>query len=119
MDAFVYRLSKPQGDSNGVPIPGVTPTFSTSDTLVLRTTDDSGITGRLTGSAWVRAIVDGKAYPSTSAGFFKTGDKPVLSLATRQGHRLRLTADHPVRRVTRRTRVISGISSDSRSVDRW
>lgn len=50
------------------------------------------------------AIVDGKPYPSVSAGFFMTGTKPVLRLQTRDGHVLRLTADHPVRKVTRRTR---------------
>jgi ribonucleoside-diphosphate reductase alpha chain len=50
------------------------------------------------------AIVDGKPYPAESAGFFATGTKPVLHLRTREGHALRLTADHPVRKVTRRNR---------------
>lgn len=50
------------------------------------------------------AIVDGRAYPTESAGFFKTGTKAVLRLATREGQVLRLTADHPVLRVTQRTR---------------
>ena len=52
------------------------------------------------------AIVDGKAYATESAGFFQTGTKSVLRLRTREGHELRLTADHPVRRVTRRTRYV-------------
>ncbi|CAM3679740.1 LAGLIDADG family homing endonuclease [Roseateles saccharophilus] len=52
------------------------------------------------------AIVDGKAYASESAGFFATGVKPVLKLSTREGHALRLTGDHPVRRVTRKTRYL-------------
>jgi ribonucleoside-diphosphate reductase alpha chain len=50
------------------------------------------------------ALVDGKAYPTESEGFFVTGHKPVLRLRTVEGHSLRLTADHPVRKVTRQTR---------------
>ncbi|KQY89240.1 MULTISPECIES: LAGLIDADG family homing endonuclease [Roseateles] len=52
------------------------------------------------------AIVDGKAYATESQGFFATGVKPVLRLTTREGHALRLTGDHPVRRVTRKTRYL-------------
>ncbi|WP_332775355.1 LAGLIDADG family homing endonuclease [Polaromonas sp.] len=50
------------------------------------------------------AVVDGKAFRIESEGFFKTGHKPVLALRTREGHALRLTADHRVRRVARKTR---------------
>ncbi|HEY8710073.1 MAG TPA: LAGLIDADG family homing endonuclease, partial [Burkholderiaceae bacterium] len=50
------------------------------------------------------AIVDGRAYRVESEGFFSTGAKPVLALQTREGHRLRLTADHRLRRVARKTR---------------
>jgi ribonucleoside-diphosphate reductase alpha chain len=50
------------------------------------------------------AIVDGRAYRVESEGFFSTGKKPVLALQTREGHRLRLTADHRLRRVARKTR---------------
>ncbi|MEW5889447.1 MAG: LAGLIDADG family homing endonuclease [Pseudomonadota bacterium] len=52
------------------------------------------------------AIIDGKAYPTESAGFFVTGTKPVLKLRTAEGPTLRLTADHPVLRVSRRTRHV-------------
>jgi ribonucleoside-diphosphate reductase alpha chain len=52
------------------------------------------------------AVVDGKAYATESQGFFATGVKPVLRLTTREGHALRLTGDHPVRRVTRKTRYL-------------
>ncbi|MEK8026546.1 LAGLIDADG family homing endonuclease [Pseudaquabacterium rugosum] len=52
------------------------------------------------------ALVDGKPYPSGPEGFFHTGHKPVLKLRTVEGHELRLTADHPVRRVTRKTRYL-------------
>ena len=52
------------------------------------------------------AIVDGKPYPTESAGFFMTGRKPVLKLRTREGHILRLTPDHPVLRVSRQTRQV-------------
>ena len=50
------------------------------------------------------AMVDGKSYPTLSDGFFPTGTKPVVRLATREGHSLRLTADHMVLRVWRSTR---------------
>ncbi|WP_416758685.1 ribonucleotide reductase N-terminal alpha domain-containing protein [Roseateles sp. So40a] len=48
------------------------------------------------------AMVDGKAYRTESAGFFPTGVKPVLALKTKEGHTLRLTANHLVRRVLKR-----------------
>ena len=48
--------------------------------------------------------VDGKCHPSTEQGFFATGQKPVLQLRTREGYRLRLTADHPVLRAAAATR---------------
>ena len=52
------------------------------------------------------AIVDGKPYVTESAGFFLTGNKPVFRLHTREGHAVRLTADHPVLRVSRLTRDV-------------
>jgi ribonucleoside-diphosphate reductase alpha chain len=50
------------------------------------------------------AVIDGKSYPTESRGFFFTGTKPVLHLKTAEGHSLRLTADHPVLRVSTMTR---------------
>ena len=50
------------------------------------------------------AVVDGKAYGVTSEGFFSTGQQPVLALKTHEGHSLRLTAGHKVRRVAHKTR---------------
>jgi ribonucleoside-diphosphate reductase alpha chain len=50
------------------------------------------------------AMVDGKPYPTESQGFFLTGCKTVLRLQTAEGQSLRLTADHPVLRVTGMTR---------------
>jgi ribonucleoside-diphosphate reductase alpha chain len=50
------------------------------------------------------AVVDGECHPTESQGFFFTGDKPVLRLSTAEGHTLRLTANHPVLRVSRMTR---------------
>jgi ribonucleoside-diphosphate reductase alpha chain len=50
------------------------------------------------------AVVDGKAYRTESKGFFLTGHKPVLALRTVEGHALRLTAEHLVRRVIKRNR---------------
>ena len=50
------------------------------------------------------AVVDGQAYRVQSEGFFSTGHKPVLRLQTREGHALRLTSEHRVRRVANKTR---------------
>ncbi len=50
------------------------------------------------------ALVNGQAYSLESQGFFATGTKPVYELQTREGQRLRLTADHRVRRVAKQTR---------------
>ncbi|MAL93775.1 MAG: ribonucleoside-diphosphate reductase [Haliea sp.] len=50
------------------------------------------------------ARVDGVDHATGPEGFFKTATKPVIRLATRQGHALRLTDDHRVRKVTRQTR---------------
>ncbi|TCS63518.1 LAGLIDADG family homing endonuclease [Varunaivibrio sulfuroxidans] len=51
-----------------------------------------------------RAIVDGRPYESAKQGFFSTGVKNILRLTTKEGHALRLTANHPVRKVVRKTR---------------
>ena len=74
----------------------------TADTWVM-TADGARQVHELVGTPFI-AVVDGKAYRTESAGFFATGHKPVLRLSTREGQALRLTADHPVRKVTRRTR---------------
>ncbi|MGA7675986.1 MAG: LAGLIDADG family homing endonuclease [Rhizomicrobium sp.] len=50
------------------------------------------------------AIANGAPWPSDARGFFSRGIKPVVELATGEGHRLRLTADHRVRKIVRRTR---------------
>lgn len=50
------------------------------------------------------ARVDGIDHASSPEGFFRTGVKPLLNLRTAEGHSLRLTADHRVRRVSTLTR---------------
>jgi ribonucleoside-diphosphate reductase alpha chain len=52
------------------------------------------------------ARLDGADWASDARGFFETGRKPVLKLACARGPALRLTADHPVLRVRRRTRHV-------------
>ena len=74
----------------------------TGDTWVM-TTDGPSQVADLVGRTF-SAVVDGRAYRVESQGFYKTGTKPVLRLQTREGHCLRLTADHRVRRVARKTR---------------
>ncbi|MFO1252255.1 MAG: LAGLIDADG family homing endonuclease [Inhella sp.] len=77
----------------------------TADTWVM-TEQGARQVAELVGTPFV-ALVDGKPYPSESAGFFPTGVKPVFRLRTREGHALTLTADHPVRKVTKRTRYLT------------
>ena len=74
----------------------------TADTWVM-TEDGPRQVASLIGQDF-KAVVEGRSYPLQSQGFFATGHKPVLSLRTREGYRLRLTADHRVRRVARKTR---------------
>jgi ribonucleoside-diphosphate reductase alpha chain len=50
------------------------------------------------------ALVNGRPCPSGQAGFYFSGEKPVLRVTTKEGFTLRLTADHPVRRVVHKTR---------------
>jgi ribonucleoside-diphosphate reductase alpha chain len=50
------------------------------------------------------AVAGGRIWASDPRGFFPTGTKPTVSVTTREGYRLRLTRDHRLRRVTRRTR---------------
>jgi len=61
------------------------------------------------------AVVDGKRYGLESQGFFATGVKQVFEVRTRRGYQLRLTADHPLRKVTRMTR--SRLESDWTALD--
>jgi len=76
----------------------------TADTWVM-TTDGPAQVNELIGRRFA-AVVDGKAFHVVSEGFFPTGRKPVLSLRTREGHMLRLTANHRIRRVARKTRYV-------------
>ena len=50
------------------------------------------------------ARVDGQDHRSGAEGFFRTATKPVVRLETAEGHALRLTRDHRVRKVISRTR---------------
>ena len=75
-----------------------------ADTWVL-TSEGPRQVSQLIGQPFL-AMVDGKPYPTESTGFFQTGVKPLLKLKTREGHEVRLTAEHPVRRVTRKTRYL-------------
>jgi len=74
----------------------------TADTWV-QTGDGPRLVADLIGRPFA-ALVDGEAHVTDSDGFFQTGRRPVLLLETVAGHRLRLTVDHPVRRVVARTR---------------
>jgi len=47
--------------------------------------------------------VNGELFSTTPEGFFYTGTKPIVKLATQEGHTLRLTPNHQVLKVTAQT----------------
>ena len=49
-------------------------------------------------------IINGKPFETAPAGFFPTGVKPLFTIRTKEGYSLRLTGDHPVLRVKKKTR---------------
>ncbi len=67
----------------------------TADTWV-QTSEGPRQVAQLVGQPFV-AIVDGRPHRTESEGFFASGVKPVHLLRTREGHTLKLTADHAVR----------------------
>jgi ribonucleoside-diphosphate reductase alpha chain len=69
----------------------------------IQTSEGPRQVGELVGRQFA-AVADGKIWRSDARGFFPTGTKPVVSLRTAEGYALRLTPDHRLRRVTRRTR---------------
>ncbi len=50
------------------------------------------------------AIVNGERWESCDEGFFKTGVKEVFRLKTKEGYELRLTSNHPVLKIKKKTR---------------
>jgi ribonucleoside-diphosphate reductase alpha chain len=78
----------------------------TGDTWI-QTSEGPRQIGELVGRQF-EAVADGTTWRSDPRGFFATGIKPVVSLRTAEGYALRLTSDHRLRRVTRRTRWSTG-----------
>lgn len=74
----------------------------TADTWV-QTSEGPRQVAELVGRPFL-ARVDGRDHATGHEGFFRTDTKPVVRLQTRQGHALRLTSDHRVRRASRVTR---------------
>ncbi|HVM78082.1 MAG TPA: LAGLIDADG family homing endonuclease [Stellaceae bacterium] len=74
----------------------------TAETWV-QTADGPRQVSDLVGNSFT-AIVDGKPFASGPEGFFPTGRKSVIRIATKEGHSLRLTRDHLVRVVSEQTR---------------
>ena len=74
----------------------------TADTWV-QTSDGPRQVAELIGQPFT-AMVDGQPHASGETGFFKTASKQTVCLRTAEGHSLRLTADHRVRRVSAFTR---------------
>lgn len=74
-------------------IKGVNPCVS-GDTLVLTDKGEISVID-LVGKGQVNVIVDGKKYPTTPEGFYKTGEQRLLyKLTTSSGKTLRATPEH-------------------------
>jgi ribonucleoside-diphosphate reductase alpha chain len=78
----------------------------TADTWIM-TSEGARQIAELAGQPFT-ALADAKPWKSDARGFFSRGPKPIVALTMREGYRLRLTADHRVRRVTRQTRFSLG-----------
>ncbi|HKU86553.1 MAG TPA: LAGLIDADG family homing endonuclease, partial [Casimicrobiaceae bacterium] len=79
----------------------------TADTWVM-TSEGARQVRELVGRKF-EAVVHGRVYDVESNGFFHTGTKPVVRIKTREGHALRLTRDHRVRRVIRVTSYVRDV----------
>jgi ribonucleoside-diphosphate reductase alpha chain len=66
----------------------------TADTWVM-TTDGARQAVELMGKQF-SVVVDGQVHRASSEGFFKTGNKPVLKIGSKEGYAIRLTEDHLV-----------------------
>ncbi len=73
-----------------------------ADTWV-QTSEGPRQVGELIGRQF-QARVDGVDHDSAAEGFFRTALKPIVTVKTSEGHALRLTSDHKLRRVSMLTR---------------
>jgi ribonucleoside-diphosphate reductase alpha chain len=74
----------------------------TADTWVHTSTGPRQV-AELIGKSFV-ARIDGREHASAPEGFFRTALKPLVNVVTAEGHSLRLTSDHRVRRISMLTR---------------
>ncbi|HEV8260222.1 MAG TPA: ribonucleotide reductase N-terminal alpha domain-containing protein, partial [Burkholderiales bacterium] len=76
----------------------------TADTWVM-TTEGPRQVEELVGQPF-NAVVDGQVYSSGKEGFFSSGVRPVVEIATEEGVKVRLTTDHKILRASRMTRYV-------------
>ena len=87
------RMGSNPPDNKDTRVEGTNPCLP-GDTMILT---DKGIfpITELVGKQF-NAVVDGKIFPSTKEGFFKTGTKELLKITLENGASLRATADHKI-----------------------
>ncbi|MFH1259579.1 MAG: ribonucleotide reductase N-terminal alpha domain-containing protein [Elusimicrobiota bacterium] len=74
----------------------------TADTWIM-TSSGAKLAGDLINKKFT-ALVNGKKYKSADKGFFKTGEKPIYHLETKNGFEIKATADHKIMKIKKITR---------------